>query len=90
MALHPQSQQFWAMPRSGGGDPNWGTMIQRVLTDFEVRVIAVVMEVLGHRGVRVSCTYEYDGVKVSWDHWSAYGAEGRTQIIDDISEDINE
>ena len=67
ISRHPHRGAFWALPRGGGGAPNVGTMVYRVLTDYEVQVLAQAARVFTSEGVRVA-TYEYDGMQVSAAH----------------------
>ena len=89
VALHPLKDQFWAMPRTNGGSPNVGTVVHRVITDYEVRAIAVAMQVFSEKGIQV-CTYEYDGVKVFHEHWHAHDDAGRGAILREAADAINE
>ena len=86
---HHLRDQFWEMPRTGGGAPNIGTVVHRVITDYEMRAIAVAVQVLSDRGVQV-CTYEYDGVKVLSEHWLSHGEGGRSEMLREVSKVINE
>jgi hypothetical protein len=89
VSLHPLKDQFWVMPRTNGGSPNVGTVVHRVITDYEVRVIAVAMQVFSRKGIRV-CTYEYDGVKVLHEHWHAHDEAGRREILREVTEAVNQ
>lgn len=60
---------------------NVGTMVYRVLTDYEVQVLAQAARVFTGAGVRVA-TYEYDGMKVSADHWGGcMGSDGQDRLL---------
>ena len=78
---HPHRDAFWALPRGGGGAPNVGSMVYRVLTDYEVQVLAQAARVFMSEGVRVA-TYEYDGMKVSAAHWESLGAAGQDRLLE--------
>ena len=78
---HPHRDAFWALARGGGGAPNVGTMVYRVLTDYEVQVLAQAARVFTGAGVRVA-TYEYDGMKVSADHWGGLGSDGQDRLLE--------
>ena len=58
-----------------------GTMVYRVLTDYEVQVLAQAARVFTGAGVRVA-TYEYDGMKVSADHWGGLGSDGQDRLLE--------
>ena len=63
-----------------GSLPNMGTVVYRVLTDYEVRVIEVAAMEFQKRGVRVG-TYEYDGLKVEAEGWERLGPDAQRWLL---------
>ena len=70
ISRHPFRDAYRSQPRSDGSVPNVGTVMYRVLTDVEVRVVAATAAELREWGIRAA-TYEYDGMKVGADDWQA-------------------
>ena len=70
ISRHPFRDAYRSQPRSDGSVPNVGTVMYRVLTDVEVRVVAAAAAELREWGIRAA-TYEYDGMKVSAGDWQA-------------------
>ena len=66
ISRHPFRDAYWSQPRSDGSVPNVGTVMYRVLTDVEVRVVAAAAAELREWGIRAA-TYGYDGMRVSAD-----------------------
>ena len=58
-------------------------MVYRVLTDYEVQVLAQAARVFTSEGVHVA-TYEYDGMKVSAAHWESLGAAGQDGLLQKV------
>ena len=61
VARHHLVAQYWSTPRADKRPPNTGVVVHRVITDYEVRAIAVAVQVLSGMGIQVCCmcTYEY-------------------------------
>ena len=63
--------------------------MHRVITGYEVRAIAVAVQVFSGMGIQV-CTYEYDGVKVLSDHWLSSSEDERRMILEEVTKVIDE
>ena len=64
------------------------TLIYRVPTDFEVRIVVVAAREFMKRGIRVG-TYEYDGLKVDDRGWEALSCAAQDWLMSIITEEAD-
>ena len=81
---HERGGAFRGELRDDGSLPNIGTVVYRVLTDYEVRVIEVAAMEFQKRGVRVG-TYEYDGLKVEAEGWERLGPDAQRWLLQEVT-----
>ena len=65
-----------------------GTIIYRVLTDFEVRIVVVAAREFMKRGIRVG-TYEYDGLKAEARGREALSCAAQDWLMSVITEEAD-
>ena len=85
---HEEGVAFRDELRGDGSPPNMGTVVYRVLTDYEVRVIEVAAREFQKRGVRVG-TYEYDGLKVEAEGWGKLGPRAQQWLLHEVTRQVD-
>ena len=85
---HAEGQEYKQQARSIGAPPNSGTIIYRVLTDFEVRIVVVAAREFMKRGIRVG-TYEDDGLKVEARGQEALSCAAQDWLMSVITEEAD-
>ena len=85
---HAEGQEYKQQAGSSGPPPNSGTIIYRVLTDFEVRIVVVAAREFMKRGIRVG-TYEYDELKVEARGREALSCTAQDWLMSVITEEAD-
>lgn len=85
---HPLKEAFERPKQSDGSVPNVGSVFHYVLTDFEVKIIAVAAKEFLKQSIGAG-TYEYDGLKLLKEAWDGLSNKCQESVMKAVTQRVN-